>query len=219
MNKILKIGLLLILFISISSVNAQQFKDPNKRDVRGLSKLNALNIKTMPAFFWDAVVFEIEYPITHSVSLGVNVLRKFGRTDGTSNRVFKIRPENFQNPNTSIEFAVKFYLPMSKDIGHNAPIGLYIQGNGSYNSLLFYDGTNRPFTMHSHWKKNKGLREPNPYDPPGNLSIGFGVGYQAIVIPGHIIANFMFGTQAYITQNNNTLKPGFYLAPSIGYVF
>ena len=174
----------------------------------------------MPAFYWDVVGFELEYPVTTSFTVGVNMLRKFGRTDGGSNKVFKIRPENFQDANTSLEFALKFYLPYDmlkakRDIGRNAPVGLYIQGNLSYNSLLFFDGTNRPYTMHSNWKDTKGLRDPNELDKPSDISFGGGVGFQAIVIPGHIIANVMLGTQVYFPK----VLPGFYVSPSIGYIF
>lgn len=183
-----------------------------KNFLRYSSSLNALNVKVMPAFYWSSIGAEIEYPVSDAFTVGLNILGKIGRTDG-KNVVFKIRPESTQESAYRLELAAKYYL------GKSAPIGFYGQFNLSYGNLLFFDGTNRPYTMHSKWKKfNDDKRAPTLVEQPKDYSVGLGAGYQLIVIPKKIIANIMVGTQLYLEQTSG-MYPAFYISPSLGYVF
>lgn len=181
--------------------------------LRYSSPVNALNVKLMPAFYWNSLGMEVEYPVMDMVSIGVNVIGKMGRTDG-SNVVFKIRPENYQDAAYRVELAFKYYISKS------APLGFYGQFNISYGNLLYYDGTNRPYTMHSKWKpyEEGQLRDPVPLEAPKDYSFGVGAGYQLVIIPKKIIANVMVGTQLYLEQASG-IYPSVYVAPSLGYVF
>jgi len=183
-----------------------------KNFLRYSSSVNALNVKLMPAFYWSSIGAEVEYPINDAFSVGLNILGKIGRTDG-KNVVFKIRPEDYQESAYRVELAAKYYLSKS------APIGFYGQFNLSYGNLLFFDGTNRPYTLHSKWKKFDGnVRKPAEVEPPKDYSLGLGAGYQLVVIPKKIIANIMVGTQLYLEQHSG-IYPSFYVSPSLGYVF
>ena len=180
--------------------------------LRHTSPLGALNVKIMPALYWSSLGLEIEYPISDAFTVGFNILGKLGRTDG-KNVVFKIRPESTQDPAYRLEVAAKYYL------SNNAPTGIYIQLNASYGNLLFFDGTNRPYTLHSKWKNfDGGVRSPTEIEVPQDYSFGIGAGYQLIVIPKKIIANIMVGTQLYLERTSD-IYPAIYLAPSLGYMF
>ena len=180
--------------------------------LRYSSSMNALNVKFMPAFYWSSLGVEIEYPLADAFTIGLNILGKIGRTDG-KRVVFKIRPETHQESAYRMELAAKYYLKKT------APIGLYAQFNVTYGNLLFFDGTNRPYTLHSKWKKfDGGVRSPSEVERPKDYSLGIGGGYQLIVIPKKIIANIMVGTQLYLEQSSG-MYPSFYVAPSLGYVF
>lgn len=189
---------------------------PNVKDTKNFlrysSSVNALNVKAMPAFYWSSLGIEIEYPLSDVFTIGLNILGKIGRTDGR-NTVFKIRPETHQESAYRLELAGKYYFQQS------APIGFYAQLNVTYGNLLFFDGTNRPYTMHSKWKQfNGGVRAPATIETPKDYSFGIGGGYQLVVIPKKIIANIMVGTQLYLEQTSG-IYPSFYVAPSLGYVF
>ncbi len=229
MKKSLLVLLTTIMMLGMASGQSyyEKYTDPNKRDIRALSPLNALCVRFMPAFYLDCGAIEIEYPLSTSLSVGVNMLGKLGRTDNGTTINFKMRPETYQDAAFRAEFALKFYIPMwwDKEAGFNAPSGLYLQGNASYGNLLFYDGNIRPYTFHSRWKKINGgqLRTPTQLDLPSDIGLGGGIGYQAIVIPNHFIANIMVGMHTYrrFVQAKGNFDPdlSFYVSPSIGWVF
>ena len=186
--------------------------DYNKDFVRQNQVAGGLNFKLMPALYWDCVGLEVEYPISDIMSVGLNILGQAGRTDA-GDIVFKVRPEYYQQPAWRAEFALKYYL------SSRAPIGFYVQANASYGNLLFFDGTNRPFTMHSRWKKfDKGLRAPVELERPLPFSTGIGAGYQLIIIPKKIVGNIMIGTQLHLSDQTR-LYPALYLSPSLGLLF
>lgn len=224
----IKKSLLVFVTILLSSTFLYSYSSENENDISSESKgpatkatknflryaspLNAFNVKLMPALYWNTIGIELEYPLNDLLTVGLNIAAKSGRTDG-ERKPFKIRPETYQDPSYRVELAIKYYISQS------APVGLYAQLNFSYGNLLYYDGTNKPFTLHSRWKSfNQGIRAPTDLTPPKEYSFGLGAGYQLIVIPKHIIANIMLGTQIFIDQENK-VYPALYVQPSIGYVF
>ena len=205
----LKIHIAFLFIIIIGSISAQ---DINKKFVRQNATAGGLNVKFMPAMYWDALGVEVEFPISDIMSIGVNFVGQAGRTDG-GNIVFKVRQEDYQKAAYRLELAAKYYL------SSHAPIGAYVQVNLSYGKLAFFDGTNRPFTMHSRWKKfNEGeLRTPQEEEEIIPVSTGVGFGYQIIIIPKKIIGNIMVGAQGHLTSK--TIYPAIYIAPSLGLMF
>ncbi|MFL5731098.1 MAG: hypothetical protein ACJ75J_16540, partial [Cytophagaceae bacterium] len=55
-------------------------------------------------------------------------------------------------------------------------------------------------------------QKPYPY------RAGLGLGYQIIIVPKHLIGNFMIGVQGNMDARNNPFLSVF-VAPSIGYAF
>ena len=205
-------------FIRLNNFNAKKSSESGpgpsstKNFLRYSSSLGALNVKLTPALYWSSLIIEVEYPLTDAFTIGLNILGKLGRTDDGST-AFKIRPEKVQDPAYKLELATKYYF------GNTAPIGFYAQFNFSYGNLLFFDGTNRPYTLHSKWKKFEGgVRAPAVIESPKDYSLGIGGGYQLVVIPKKIIANIMVGTQLYLEKDSG-IYPAIYVAPSLGYVF
>jgi len=203
-------------FIGLNAKNSYLANTPDPSAagnfLRLSSPLGGLNAKLMPAFYLNSLGLEVEYPLNDFFTIGINLIGKIGRTDG--NRVvFKIRPETSQEASYRVELAAKYY------ISKNAPTGLYGQFNISFGNLLFFDGTNRPYTLHSRWKRfDAGIRSPVEIVPPRDLSLGVGVGYQLVVIPKKIIANIMVGSQLFFEQDSG-IYPSVYISPSLGYVF
>jgi hypothetical protein len=180
-------------------------KKPAKKEETG-----KFNIKTSPAFFWKTVVLEIEAPIGDKFSIGLNIYGKLGRTDG-KNANFKVKKQDFLTDGIRAELAFKYYF------SGTAPEGLYMQTNFSYNQIVYADGTTKPYTLNSHIKPadtsaTGALLKPYPY------SAGLGVGYQMIIVPKHLIGNFMLGVQGNMDARKETFI-SIFVAPSIGYLF
>ncbi|HXA00939.1 MAG TPA: hypothetical protein VNW99_03065 [Cytophagaceae bacterium] len=171
---------------------------------------NGFNIKTSPAFFWKTIGVEIEVPLGKKFSIGLNLYGKVGRTDGkTAN--FKVKKQNFLTDGMRAELAFKYYFKPT------APEGLYLQANFAYNQIVYADGTTKPYSLNSHTppadtSATGTSLKPYPY------SAGLGIGYQIIIIPKHLIGNFMIGAQGNMDAKNNPFI-SFFVAPSIGYVF
>jgi hypothetical protein len=171
---------------------------------------SGFNIKTSPAFFWKTIAVEIEAPIGKKFSIGLNLYGKVGRTDG-KNANFKVKKQNFLTDGMRVELAFKYYFKPT------APEGLYLQTNFAYNQIVYADGTTKPYSLNSHVQPpdtnaTGTSLKPYPY------SAGLGLGYQIIIVPKHLIGNFMLGVQGNMDAKNNPFL-SFFVAPSIGYVF
>ena len=154
---------------------------------------------------------EIEYPLTSQISAGILLNTSFGRTDN-SNASFTLRPEDYLKSGFSADVFARYY------IQGEAPEGLYAQFNVGYNTMLFFDGNTRPFTMHNRWKELSGFRVPNDLIKPKPFNAALGIGYQLIIIPKHIIASAVLGVQGQFDANNDIFI-SVYIIPTIGWVF
>lgn len=166
-----------------------------------------LSIKLLPALYWGALGVQAEYPVTEKISVGLMIMAK--KTDSKS---YTIQPEDYQNAGFAVDLIGKYYF-----IG-SAPQGLYGMANLSYNSMLFFDGNTRPYTLHNRWKKFEGFRVPNSIEAPKAFNMGLGVGYQLVIIPQHIIADVYLSASGNFDSDNSFFIQ-LYLAPSIGFVF
>ena len=88
--KLLKLHITLVLLATCTFAFAQ---DANKKFVRQNSAAGGLNVKFMPAMYWDCLGIEVELPLSDKITLGVNMLGQAGRTDN-GDVVFKIRQED-----------------------------------------------------------------------------------------------------------------------------
>ena len=163
------------------------------------------NIKFSPAFYWKTIGVELEYIASPKISVGLNLYGKWGPT--RPEKINETSSYNFFQEGIRAELALKYYI-MKK-----APEGLYIQANLAYSQLSYYNGSVHPYTL-----LNMGLPfseigvKPKPYGG------GLGLGYQIIIIPKFLIADFMLGMQANVAGNNKVFA-SLYAAPAIGIIF
>lgn len=169
--------------------------------------LKGFSLKLSPAFFWKTLIIEAELPLNSHVTIGLNALGKLGGGDGKK-ELTKEENEAYNTSGLGAELALKFYFK------GESPEGLYLQVNGGYSNIFYYDGNTKPYTIHNHWRKQDELvfKKPEPYYG------GIGVGYQVILLPDHLIANVMVGFQGNM-YDNKSFPLSIYIAPSIGYKF
>lgn len=166
-----------------------------------------MSFKILPALYWGTLGAQIEYPISKKVSASLMVMSKLSESRG-----YSVKKEDFHESGFSIDLLGKYFL-----IGE-APEGLYGVLGLSYNSMLYFDGSTRPYTMHNRWKDFNGFRVPNDLYKAKPFNATLGTGYQLIVIPQHIIVDVFMGISGNFDHNNSFFVQ-FYVAPSIGYVF
>ncbi len=166
-----------------------------------------LAIKLIPALYWGTIGVQVEYPVTEKISIGLMAMVK--KSDSKN---YSIRPEEYQNRGFLVDLYAKYFF-----FGE-APEGFYGLANFSYNSMLFFDGNTRPYTLQNRWKEFEGFRVPNEIKSPKAFNAGLGVGYQLIIIPQHVIADVFLAASGNF-DNDNSFFLQLYLAPSIGFVF
>ncbi|MFN3403413.1 MAG: hypothetical protein ACK40G_04905 [Cytophagaceae bacterium] len=191
----------------IAGGNRPSENDPAEEEKSG----RGVNVKLSPAFFWKTVGLEFEFPLAKRMSIGLNLFYKYGNAEGVGNR-FIIKEEGFPTDGYRAELALKFYL-----VGH-APEGFYVQLDGFYNQLMYFDGNSRPFTLHNNWDKLQYDNSPSILEKPNPIGGGLGIGYQLVFIPKHLIGNVTLGVQGNQDLNNNLFFT-VYLAPSLGIRF
>lgn len=195
----------LIVAFLLTMIGAVGLANDNATKV---SKLDGLSIKFIPAFFWNTYGLQAEYPLSFKMTVGINGYFYTGLPKGG-----QIKPTHqaFHDNNWGVDVFGKYYF---KD---NAPEGLYVYANASYNKMLYFDGNNRPFTLHNNWKEFEGFDKNNVLAIPSNFSGGIGVGYQIKFMP-HLV-----GDATFVMQGQTSSKGGAYLSfhilPSIGYLF
>lgn len=165
------------------------------------------SFKLVPALYWGTMGAQVEYPLSKKLSACVMVMSKLAESRG-----YSVKKEDFHENGFAIDLIGKYFLT------GEAPEGLYGLLNLSYNTMLYFDGSTRPFTMHNRWKEFNGYRVPNDLVKPKPINVSLGVGYQLIIIPQHIIADVFIGASSSIDQDNSIFFQ-FYMAPSLGYVF
>lgn len=203
---------LLAIFITLSAVIVQA-EDPTttqKTVVQNQTTLAiplGVSIKILPAFYWGVLGAQVEYPISKKLTANIMIMSKLSES-----RSYAVKKEDFHENGFSVDLFGKYYFK------ENAPEGLYALADLSFNTMIFYDGTTRPYAMHNRWKDFNGYRVPNDIKKPNPFNFAAGVGYQMIIIPQHIIADVFMGASANLDHDNSFFVQ-FYIAPSLGYVF
>lgn len=183
------------------------FASGNKLNQTQLSVLDGSSIKAIPAFFWNTTGIQAEYIVGTKLGVGLNFSYAFGFNDAPAG--FEYLPEEYLKSGLGVDLFAKFYF------AGNAPEGLYGYANLSYNNMLFFDGNNRPYTIHNHWKEFDGTILQNT-TIPNAFGGGVGAGYQVKLI-SHVIADASISLQLH--PSNNGLHMSVYFLPSVGYVF
>lgn len=191
---------LLIFITQFGFSTGNLFQEINSLQKTQVSSLDGLSIKYVPAFYWSTVGIQAEYPVTFKFSAGANLLFSLGDEATTG---------ALQAPSSSGGFAVDLFTKYY--FADNAPEGLYAYANLSYNSLFYFDGNNRPYTIHSHWKNEDGN-----FNVPTKLNGGIGAGYQVKILR-HLIGDVLTGVQ--LQSGTDGFYYSIYVMPSIGYVF
>ena len=194
------------------SFSIQTTTDTNKY----ISRFTGLNIKVLPTIFWGTLGVEVEYPIRDKkdkISVGTLLMVGFGRLDG-KNANFIVRDQPFLRSGISVDIFGRYFLSKDK----YAPLGLYVSGNISYNTLLYFDGDTRPFTLFNRRRRDNTGRELKDIERPNAFNAGVGVGYQLIMIPDNIIANIELRVQGR-RDSDGTIFPTVSLLPTIGFKF
>lgn len=168
-----------------------------------------LNIKILPAVYWQTVGMFLEIPTKSKFSLQFNLLGKYGRTDNASTNS-KINDADYLNNGFRAELNLNYYLDQS-------PTGFFFHSFLGYSSLIYNDGTTRPLSLFIRNTKLESLKSANQLKTPIPICAGIGCGYQFMVIPQHLIFNIVAAIQ--VSPTSQGLWPGIFISPSFGYVF
>lgn len=174
------------------------------------------NLKIQPAFFWASVGLEGEYVATPKMTIALNLIGKLGSTTSSQN-VYPIRQEEFLNSGYLAELTGRYYMTLSKRKITLAPFGFYVQASVGYSKLLYFDGSTRPFTLHTRTRPSTDPRTPNEFATPSPLVGGLGAGYQIELVPHTILANIYLGTQ--VNTDSKGVFISLFVSPSIGMMF
>lgn len=203
----------LILLTTLPHALAGDNEAESKRRDVNVSPLAGLNFKLMPAIYWGTVGLEIEYPVSRKMSFSGFFSGTIGKKGGPANPL-KVRKDAFLDQGITVDLIARYFFTEELP-----PEGFYGQAHISYNSIMYYDGTTRPFTLHSRREKVASrINTPPNYASPQPWAASLGVGYQLVIIPRHVIVNASLMVQGQM-DHDNTPFFSLYFSPSIGYVF
>jgi hypothetical protein len=185
-----------------------------KKKKKSQKEPSGLNVKFIPAFFWNSAGLEVEVPVANRLTVALSGYGKLGRTDSKKNN-YVIPQEPFLENGYMVELAARYYPTLTPK-----PAGLYAQVAVNYGNLLYFDGTTRPFSINQRWRKLEGnnlrnrseLKEFQPY------GFSLGGGYQVMFVQRKIIANLGAGIQGNIAKSGG-IGISVYVTPSIGIFF
>jgi hypothetical protein len=189
---------------------AENFAKKKKKPTRKSYDGSGFAIKAMPALFWNSLALEAEYPVNRTFSIAVSGTFKLGRTDGPRSN-FKVNPADYLDNGYRFELQVRYFLTGF------APLGFYVSAYVSYGQIVYFDGTTRPYSLWNRVKEQDNLRSRSGISKPQPIGGGGGFGYQLMIIPKRVIANFFIGVQTNVDGDNTIFLSG-YVAPSIGII-
>lgn len=169
--------------------------------------MDGLSIEFIPAFYWNTVGLQVEYPLNFKLSVGVNILYSMGLNDEPA--TFDFRDDAYLNGGIAFDGFAKYFF------SGKAPEGVYAYANISYNNILYFDGNNRPYTLHNHWREFQDAQSLD-FKNPNPLNGGLGAGYQVKILK-HLIADVLTGVQLQTSEKG--FYPSVFILPSVGYVF
>ncbi|MFK7899922.1 MAG: hypothetical protein AB8B61_04100 [Cyclobacteriaceae bacterium] len=170
-------------------------------------------IRVSPSFFWSTFGVEAERGLGKSTSLGLHAFVSIG-APLDNDPLRKAAQTDVKSQGAGIDLVFKKYFTPTFD-------GFFVYGLLSYNTIEYFRRDKKPFTVISTLteEKENDIIITNPSDkktlPYGG---GFGVGYQYMIIPKHLMINLEGGVLGFATITN---EPFFslYISPSIGYKF
>ena len=176
--------------------------------ISGVSPLSGSSIKLIPALFSNTYGLQGEYVINGKLSVGLNAFVYI--PSRTISNPSILTGEYLEN-GAAIDLFAKYYF-----IG-DAPSGVYFYANVSYNSIVYFDGNTRPYTIHNNWRNLDDIANPEVILRADPFNGGVGIGYQTKIV-NHLIADFTFGIQAQ-SHPDDGFFISLYVLPAIGYVF
>ncbi len=179
----------------------------------------SLNIKSQPGFFWSSLGIEAEISIKQKYSAGINIIGKLASLDGIE-QISKSRQDDYLQNGILIEGFFRYFLHEEDHHTFHSPTGFYIHSFIGASNIIYADGNIRPFCMHNQLESAKGnqIQTPSNINSPKPFYGGVGFGYQFIILPGHIIGNFLLATQANVNSNDKFMI-SFFVSPSVGWLF
>jgi len=199
-----------LLFIHLISFSQDRDNEELKSTEKG-KKHTA--IRFAPAFFWNTVGLEFEKQLGKRTSIGLNATITYGR-DVDNDVLVQASSQNsaILNQGVAIDLIAKRYF----DTDFN---NLFFFMAASYNSIEYFNIDKKPYTLFnqlSNEKKEEILE--NNTRVTNSYGASFGVGYQIMMIPNHLIVNIEGGIAGYVTITNTPFF-SLFLMPSIGYKF
>lgn len=185
-----------------------------KKKKKSQEESSGLNVKFIPAFFWNSAGLEVEVPVANQFTVALSGYGKLGRTDSKKNN-YIVPQERFLENGYMVELAARYYPTLTPK-----PAGPYAQVAVNYGNLLYFDGTTRPFSINQRWRKLEGNNPRNRSELKEFQPYGFslGGGYQVVFVQRKIIANLGAGIQGNIAKGGG-IEVFIYVTPSIGILF
>ena len=201
--------ILLLVLCSISFLS--QAESPSEvQEIASRTEMPlGFTVRLVPSFFYRTYGLEMEYPFNGKSTLGLNALYYTG--SGTAKTSSTLTGDGtYAASGFLAELQYKYYF-----FGL-APTGLYAMLGAGYNSIVYPDGSTRPFVLINSWEDQKEIGESTSSLP--NSYIGsVGLGYQLIMIEPHISGNVVIGAQ--FQTRDIGLSVDFFITPSLGWTF
>jgi hypothetical protein len=186
-------------------------------DGHGGPSTSRFNLKIQPAFFWATIGLEAEYIVSAKMSVALNLVGKYAQMDAKNN-IHNLEEQAFLDNGYMAELIGRYFITLSKRNLGLAPTGFYVQASVGYSKLLYFDGSVRPFSLHTRVRpQGSDVSSPSSFSQPQPFIGGIGAGYQLELLHNKVIANFLVGAQA--GSDNKGIFLTFYVSPSIGMMF
>jgi len=170
-------------------------------------------IRLAPAPYWNTFGFEYEQSFKQNVTIGFNFTFTYGRD--IDNDAFN----QAADANSAILNEGYIFNIIAKRYFNNTFNKTFLFSGIEYNSIEYFDIDKRPYTIINSLSFEKRTEILETYTRVANLvGVNFGIGYQNMMVPNHLIVNFQGGIATYLTVTNKPIV-SFFVTPSIGYKF
>lgn len=186
-----------------TSVVDDKPESPNKFDGTGFA------VKLVPSFFFQTAGVELEYRLTDNFTVGLNGYYRFGSEDNGTNLFQNSNDPSLKN-SFMAEVVGKYYFDAALS-------GFYAQAGVGVGDLVYGNGSARPFSFTQHLTENKTIGNTAEVLKPNPLRAQLGLGYQWIILPKRLVANFSGGIMYFTNSKGTQFSP--FLAPSVGFIF
>lgn len=198
----------LFTLLGLNNSWAQEISKSSKTENSGSHK--KFSIQTLPAFYLNTWSVDVNYHVSNAFTIGLSYASTLGNNAGGKQHY--VIAQDYTKNGMRLQLSGNYFF------SKKAPEGFYGHVQVSYNTIVYYDGTTRPFSLTNHREDVSSLGSGELLSNAKKLDMGIGIGYQAIVIPDHIIANILIGVQGNQTSEN-TLFINAYIRPTVGFIF